>query len=368
MRAYMKTAIFHDYFGAIGGGEKVVITLANILNADIITTDVEAIDKLDCDVSVVSLGHTKKIPPLKQISATEKFYSCNFSSDYDFFIFTGNWGHYAAHNHHPNMFYCFTPVRAFYDLYDTFLMRQSFIAQQAFRAWVYGHRLMDQKSVRNIDSIVTISENSKKRIEKYHQRTADIIYPPVDVSKFNFKEYGDFWLSVNRLYPEKRIELQIESFRNLPGENLIIVGGHARGDHSSPYAEKITRNLPKNVEILGEVSEDELTKLYSHCKGLICTALDEDFGLTPLEAMASGKPVVAVEEGGFLETVTNDTGILSAPSVKPLEKAILSISENPKRYRDSCFNRAQEFDISVFEKKIKDKIGTILVNSNPGKR
>lgn len=368
MRANMKTAIFHDYFGAIGGGEKVVITLANILNADIITTDVDAVEKLSTQANVISLGQTRKIPPLKQISAAEKFYTCNFSNNYDFFIFTGNWGHYATHNHHPNMFYCFTPVRAFYDLYDTFLRRQDFITRQAFSAWVYGHRWMDKKSVRNIDCVVTISKNSQKRIEKYHHRTADIIYPPVDVSKFRFKEYGDFWLSVNRLYPEKRIELQIESFRNLQDEKLIIVGGHSRGDHSSSYAEKIIKSLPRNVVIRGEVSEDELIELYSSCKGLICTALDEDFGLTPVEAMASGKPVVAIGEGGFLETVTSDTGILSAPSVKALEKAILSVSENPEKYNDSCFRRAQEFDISVFEKKMKDKIGSIMVNAKQGKR
>ena len=79
----MKKAIFHDYFGAIGGGERVTITLAKLLNADIITTDRDAIDKLDTEVNVRSLGHTQKIPPLKQISATTKFYSSDFSNDYD---------------------------------------------------------------------------------------------------------------------------------------------------------------------------------------------------------------------------------------------------------------------------------------------
>ena len=290
----MKKAIFHDYFGAIGGGEKVAITLAKLLNADIITTDMDAVDKLDTEVNVRSLGHTQKIPPLKQISATKKFYSSDFSNDYDFFIFTGNWSHYAAHNHHPNMWYCYTPVRAFYDLYNTFLHRQDFITRQAFRAWVHGHRWMDQRSVNSIDQIVTISKNSQKRIEKYHHRTADIIYPPVDVSKFKYKEYGDFWLSVNRLYPEKRIELQINAFREMPDEKLIIVGGYAKGDHAEKYAKNIINGLPQNVNILGEISEQELIDLYARCKGLICTALDEDFGLTPVEAMASGKPVVAV--------------------------------------------------------------------------
>ncbi|MHB8100986.1 MAG: glycosyltransferase [Methanosarcina sp.] len=352
----MKTAIFHDYFGAIGGGEKVVITLANLLNADIITTDLDAVNKLDAAVNVISLGHTKKIPPLKQISATKKFYSCDFSNDYDFFIFTGNWSHYAAHNHHPNMWYCYTPVRAFYDLYDTFLQRQDFITRQAFRAWVHGHRWMDQKSVNNIDHIVTISKNSQKRIEKYHHKTADIIYPPVDVSKFKFKEFGDFWLSVNRLYPEKRIELQIEAFREMPDEKLIIVGGYAKGDHAEKYAKNISNKLPYNVSILGEVSEQELIDLYARCKGFICTALDEDFGLTPVEAMASGKPVVAVNEGGFRETVTEKTGLLINADLHSTIEAVKSISREPERYKDACLKQAKRFDLSIFSEKMKNVV------------
>jgi glycosyltransferase involved in cell wall biosynthesis len=361
MRANMKTAIFHDFFGAIGGGEKVVITLASILNADIITTDMDAVKKLETEVNVISLGPTKKIPPLKQISATGKFYSCNYSNDYDFFIFTGNWSHYAAHNHHPNMWYCYTPVRAFYDLYNTFLQRQDFITRQAFRTWVFGHRWMDKRSVNNIDRIVTISKNSQQRIEKYHHRTADIIYPPVDISKFRFKEYGDFWLSVNRLYPEKRIELQIEAFRKMPDEKLIIVGGYAKGDHAERYAKNISNELPYNVNILGEVSEQELIDLYARCKGLICTALDEDFGLTPVEAMASGKPVIAVNEGGFRETVTVETGIFITPSVQNILESVKKASKEPERFKEKCLQRAGLFDISVFEKKIKD---TVYVTRN----
>lgn len=352
----MKTAIFHDYFGAIGGGEKVVITLAKLLSADIITTDLDAVDKLNTEVNVISLGHTQKIPPLKQISATGKFYSCNFSNDYDFFVFTGNWSHYAAHRHHPNMWYCYTPVRAFYDLYDTFLQRQDFITRQAFRTWVHGQMWFDQKSVRNIDQIVTISKTSQKRIEKYHHRNADIIYPPVDVSKFRCEEYGDFWLSVNRLYPEKRVELQIEAFRKMPGEKLIIVGGYAKGDHAEKYAKNISNNLPHNVSILGEVSEQELIDLYAKCKGFICTALDEDFGLTPVEAMASGKPVVAVNEGGFKETVTGKTGILINADLQSVIQAVKFISREPESYRDACLKQAKHFDLSIFSEKIKNVV------------
>jgi glycosyltransferase involved in cell wall biosynthesis len=211
-------------------------------------------------------------------------------------------------------------------------------------------------SVNDIDSITTISNNVQKRVKKYLMREADVIYPPVTIEKFCFKEYGDFWLSVNRLYPEKRIELQIESFRNMPDQRLIIAGGHAYGDHSEPYAREILNNLPANVEIKGEITEEELIDLYARCRGFICTAVDEDFGLTPIEAMASGKPVIAVNEGGFLETITGQTGILVSTSVSDIIDAIRIISAEPEKYKISCQKRAHDFDISVFEQQMDKKI------------
>ncbi len=348
----MRIAIFHDYFGAIGGGERVVIAMAKILDADIITTDTDAIKKIDPNVHVISLGKTIKFPPLKQISASLKFYFCDFSEKYDFFIFSGNWSHYAAYRHHPNLWYCYTPVRAFYDLYPTFLSRQNFATRQLFRYWVSLHRWFDQRSVMHIDRIIAISRNVHDRILQYHHRDADVIYPPVDTSQYQCIEYGDFWLSVNRLYPEKRIELQIEAFRKIPEEQLVIVGGYAQGDHASIYAGKIGRTLPPNVTLRGEVPEDELCDLYAKCKAHICTALDEDYGLTPLEAMASGKPVVAVNEGGYCETMTEKTGLLVEPNIDSITEAVRFISQDPARYREACQARARYFDLARFREQV----------------
>lgn len=344
----MKVAIFHDYFGAIGGGEKVVIEMAKILDADIITTDTDAVKKIDPSVRVISLGKTIKFPPLKQISATFHFFFCDFSKQYDFFIFTGNWSHAAAHRHHPNIWYCYTPVRAFYDLYATFLSRQGFLTRQLFRAWVSVHRFFDQRSIQKVDRIIAISGNVQNRILKYHNRSSELIYPPVDTSLYHCVEYGNFWLSVNRLYPEKRIELQIEAFRQVPEERLVIVGGYSEGDHAAVFAEKIRNNLPPNVTLRGEVTGDEIVDLYARCKAHICTALDEDYGLTPLESMASGKPVVAVDEGGYRETVTDKTGMLVAPSAGSLAEAIRLVAQHPEGYRDACLARARDFDMGPF--------------------
>lgn len=353
----MRIAIFLDYIGAIGGGERVALMLARALQADIITTDVdgEAVERLGYgDVRVRSLGKTLKLPPFKQISASLMFATCDFSREYDFFIFSGNWSHYAARRHHPNLWYCYTPVRAFYDLKETMISRQPNAVMRALaRMWIIAHSWFDQRSVKNLDRVVAISETVRLRIERYHGRPSEVIYPPVDCSRFRFEEYGDFWLSVNRIYPEKRIDLQFDVFRELQEERLVIVGGYAAGDHAAKYYETLIKDIPGNVEMLGAIGEERLVDLYARCKGLICTALDEDFGLTPLEAMASGKPVVAVREGGFEETVVDDrTGKLVEADRDALVGAMREISKDPGLYRDACEARAEEFDLSIFLDKI----------------
>lgn len=249
----MKIAIFHvfhDYIGAIGGGEKLVLTLARGLGADVITTDVDAdsVRKMGFeDVRIISIGGTIKMPPLKQIAASLRFALCDFSKDYDFFILSGNWAHFAAKRHKPNLYYCHMPVRAFYDLYDVFLQRGSFFTSLLFKIWARLHRRVYEYYMTHVCRIVANSIGTQKRIKKYLNRSSKVIYPPIDVSVFRFEKYGDFWLSVNRLYPEKRVELQIEAFRRLPEERLLIVGGYAEADHALPYANSVLNNLPNNV-------------------------------------------------------------------------------------------------------------------------
>lgn len=349
----MRVALFHDYFGAIGGGERVVLMMAGALGADIVTTDTDALDRMDAALPAISLGRTVRVPPFKQISATKMFSFADLSDAYDFFLFSGNWAHYAARHHRPNLWYCHTPVRAFYDLYPTYAERQTFLKRQVFRSWVAVHRSLDQRSVRSVDRIVANSLNVRERVRRYYARDAEVLYPPVDTARFSCREYGDFWLSVNRLYPEKRIELQIEAFRLMPRERLIIVGGYAAGDHAAAYAGKIRENLPSNVEIRGEVPEADLIDLYARCRGLVCTAMDEDFGLTPVEAMASGKPVVAVDEGGFRETVTPETGVLAEADVGKIRDAVLAVSKDPAKYGPACIRRAEVFALPRFADRIR---------------
>lgn len=354
----MKIAIFHDYIGSIGGGERVALMMARSLKGDLITTDIneQALQNLGyTDINLIHLGDTIKVPPLRQIFASWKFATCDLSEDYDFFIFSGNWAHYAARKHRPNLWYCHTPVRAFYDLKKEMIAGQpNALLRLAASTWIKGHTIFDKRSIKHVDEIVANSHNVEKRIAHAYGRHSTVINPPVDVGKFRFKEYGDFWLSVNRIYPEKRLELQFDVFRQHPQQKLLVVGGYSIGDHAAKYYDKLIKDVPDNVTMMGMVSEEELIDLYARCMGLICTAVDEDFGLTPVEAMASGKPVVAVNEGGFRETIINGrTGMLVEAKRDELVRAVQEINADPERYKDHCLKRALEFDTSAFLAKIR---------------
>lgn len=352
----MKVAIFHDYFSTIGGGEKVVMAIADCLNADIYTTDCSVPDWFDPRGRIQSIGNISNLAFLRQMGTAYNFWRANLSDRYDFFIFSGNWAHHASRQNHPSLLYCHTPVRAFYDLYPVFKSRLPRPIQPAYSVWVSGMRILDQRSIGRIDQIVANSKTVQGRIRQYYHRDASIIYPPVDTSRYSCGEYGNFWLSVNRFYPEKRIELQIEAFSHLLDQNLVIVGGMGYGDHASSYAHDISKMAEHkdNIKILGQISDTELSSLYSQCRGLICTAMEEDFGITPLEAMASGKPVIAVAEGGFLETVTPECGQLIKPEVGDIISAVRSVSQHPQDYRESCLLRASRFDISIFNSAIRN--------------
>lgn len=363
----MKIAIFHDYFSFIGGGEKVVLTLARHLKADIITTHVDRslISKMGFeDVSIISLGKPVSIPPLKQIHATFKFAFCNFSGKYDFYIFSGNWAHHASRHHRPNLMYCYTPVRVFYDMNGEFLAsRSNPVTRIAAKMWINVHRFFYEKSISRVETIVSISDNVSARVTKYLGRDSTVIYPPCDTSRFGCSGDEGFWLSVNRIYPEKRIELQVEAFRKMPEERLVIIGNSGKGDHSAIYAKQIRGNLPDNVSLVSDITEDELAGYYSRCRGLITTAANEDFGMTAVEAMASGKPVIAVREGGYIESVIDGkTGVLIDSNAYALIRAIKSMPSDLSVFHDACVEQSRKFDVSNFLSRMDsiimgDKVG-----------
>ena len=152
--------------------------------------------------------------------------------------------------------------------------------------------------------------------------------------------------------------MQIDAFRQMPDKKLLVIGDCGRGDVAEGYADQIKKNLPPNVSIISNVSENDLIEYYARCRGFITTALDEDFGMTVVEAMASGKPVIAVKEGGYLESVVDGkTGTFIDCNPGSIVKAVESISDSGPLFKEACLEQSKKFDVAIFLKEMDDLIG-----------
>ena len=176
------------------------------------------------------------------------------------------------------------------------------------------------------------------------------MFPIVDVSKFYYKRNGGFWLSVNRLFWPKRVEIQMKAFSKMPNEKLIIVGSYEHAEGFKRYLNYLMKIKPKNVELVSWISEKEVIDLYANCRGFITTAKSEDFGYTAVEAIASGKPVIAPNEGGYKENVINGvTGrLITDINEEKLIKAVTEIGPNAKKFKQACLLQSRKFSKETF--------------------
>ncbi|HKZ23368.1 MAG TPA: glycosyltransferase [Thermoplasmata archaeon] len=346
----MRIAVVHDHLRFIGGGERVALTLARAFDADLYVTDLDGSLPRRAGMDAVQVREIARVPakpPVRQDRQARAFRDLELDG-YDAYVLSGNWAVFAAPRLRPNLWYCYTPVRVFYDLHDSFLSSLSLGNRWLARRWIDRRRPQYERSVAAAERIVAISRNVADRVRRYLGRTAEIVYPPVDTARYRFRAIGETWLAVTRLSHEKRLELLVDVFRRLPEERLLVVGAPQMGIDPHRYIRSLA--APRNIEFLGEIPEPRLLELYATCRGLVATAADEDFGLTPLEAMAAGKAVVAVDEGGYRETVVQGkTGWLVRSDPEALSGAIRDARpERLDAMRAACESRAREFDVSVF--------------------
>lgn len=361
----MKIAVFHNFLDNIGGAEIVSLILARDLNADIYTTNIdeEKIKKMGFENILPRIFSIGKVPvnaPFRQQIALLRFRLLKLKNKYDFFIIGGDWAMSGAVNNKPNLWYVHSPIREIWDLHEyTRKNTVPYYLRWFFDIWVSINRHLNRKYLKSIQKIVCNSENTKNRVKKYLGKDAKVIFPPIETKKFHFEKNGDFWLSVNRLITHKRIDLQLKTFAKLPNEKLIIVGSYEKSRHFEKYAEYCKAIKTENVNIKSWVSEAEKIDLYANCKGFITTSKDEDFGINVIESMASGKPVIAPAEGGYIETVKQNTTGLLIENINEykLTEAIKFISKNPEQYKNACIEQAQKFDSVCFIQEIKKEIG-----------
>ncbi len=194
--------------------------------------------------------------------------------------------------------YIHTPMRYAWDQMHIYLKKSKlskFGLQIPIRYMLYKLREWDFYSSQRLDHIIANSNFTSKRIKKYWGLESDVINPPVDTKRFKYnKSRGDYYMSVNRLVPNKRIDLLIKAFNklNLP---LIIIG-------DGPERIKLEKIANSNIKFLRKITDDEVENYLSSCKAFVYAGI-EDFGIAPVEAMASGAPVIAYGKGGILDTV-----------------------------------------------------------------
>ncbi len=365
-----KYAIFHPYLNNIGGSEIVALSLAKKLKADVYTTniDLKKIKEMGFSkLNIFSIGKVPNSPGLKRQIAFLRFRMLNLKNKYNFYIISGDWAMSGAVKNKPNLWYALSPLNEIWQFKSYVKNLLPFWQKPFFEIWVLINRFISKIYINEINVLACDSNIVKDRIKKFFGKDATTIYPGIKTSQYKHSTSKNYWLSVNRLIETKRIDLQLSTFAEIPKENLIIVGSYEKTNHFFRYIKYLKKIQPKNVKIESWVTQKKLIQLYSECKGVIATSKDEDFGMNAVEAMASGKPVIAPNEGGYKETIVNKkTGILinnlnKNSLISAVTKMSRAIEKNPLSFKNNCQKRAAKFDEHLFIKKL---INSIYIYTN----
>jgi glycosyltransferase involved in cell wall biosynthesis len=251
--------------------------------------------------------------------------------------------------------YCHTPMRYLWDLYPEY--RNEYVRSPFGRALMTPLanylRLWDFASAARVDQFIANSENVRKRIWKTYRRESEVIHPPVDIDSFHSKPASDYFLIVSELVPYKRIDMAVRLFAR-SGRRLVIAGG-------GPEYRKLRSLAGRETEFAGRVPDDQLRELYASCRALLLPG-EEDFGITAVEALASGKPVIALGRGGVLESVPcgDPTGgvLYDLPDEAHLEAALREFERIEASVLPKALQRyARRFSTEEFQRKIAHVLG-----------
>lgn len=260
----------------------------------------------------------------------------------------------------PHLCYCHTPMRYLWDQYDVYRNSAGPLARLAMPHVARRLRKWDVDSAARVDRIIANSHFVAQRVRRYWQREADVVHPPVAVQDFAPvppADLGDFYLMAGELAPYKRPDLAVQAFARL-NRPLVVIGG------PDDTVRRLRAVAGPKTTFLGKVSFDVLRDHLARCRALIFPG-EEDFGIVPVEAMASGRPVIAYGRGGVLDTVIDgETGLFfHEQSVEALVDAVerFEASHLFDAGPEACVSRAHDFTEDAFARGIRQSLAVIGV-------
>ncbi|MGD0337390.1 MAG: glycosyltransferase [Bacteroidota bacterium] len=364
MNTQLRIALVHDWLTSMRGGEKCVEVLCELYPDAVLHTLLHIPGSVSPTIEHMQI-RTSFIQKLPHAERFYRHYLPLFPaaighfdmSEFDVIISSS---HCAAKGIRPrpgalHICYCHTPMRYVWDMYDDYFGpgRASVSVRRAMKIIRPYLQRWDVKSSARVDQFVANSTFVRERIQRIYHREANVIYPPVEVSRFNTSNIDEgFFLVVGALVPYKRIDLAIDVC-NAMKRNLVIAG-------NGPEETALRSRAGETVTLVGWRNDEEIAGLYQRCTALLFPGID-DFGIVPLEAMASGKPVIAYGKGGALETIIEGvTGTFfydqTPANFSEAIRRFESLSFDPHRIRMHSISFDRSVYKSAMQKFIVDQI------------
>lgn len=320
----MKRAVLYDYLQVQGGAEQVALALAEYYGAEgsspaegsqllvaSINPDNFDLSLLD-EQNIQTLHSFSSIAPLRILKTIFSFkQSRSYINQFEQVLYSGFYAPLAIKQRTSgnNFYYCHTPPRYLYDLKDYYRQKLNMPGQLLLHSFSAWYRPQYERSIKKMDKVIANSVNVQKRLKHYLDIDSIVINPPVDIDRFSWLGQGDYYLSLARLEPYKQVDKIINAFKQMPDKQLVVASG------GRDYKRlKLLAGTAHNISFTGWKSQSDLVQLLGNAIATIYIAKDEDFGLSPVESQAAGKPVIGIAQGGLLETVVHgETGFLITP-------------------------------------------------------
>ena len=338
----MKLLVVQPYLNLMGGVDRVILEIAKHYDAKILTLEYDR--KLSfpefsgLDVEVLKPKASTSMLPYRASQGLRygySFYRMKIREDYDVLnphISPSEW---IRQRNSRVLWYCHTPPREVYDLYSVRMQGRSTRDKLLYAAMVKTYKFIAGRVVRKVEAIATNSSVTNSRIKKYFGVKATVINPGINAKEYSNNGDDKFFFYPSRIVANKRQDYVIDAFKQFAKRSgkkhrLVIAGAVSKDPEHMAYLKKIKASSSGyNIEIRENITESSMRNLYSRCSGVLFAAINEDYGFIPLEAMASCKPVISVNEGGPTETIIDGkTGFL-VNSPQEMAQRMGFIAEHP---------------------------------------